>query len=154
MDRMLKEFMGEASAPSTIPHAREYMGCEVNLIGANKNAEGEGAGAEKARTKEDAWLGGMPGMKQFSDIFGAQTETSTDASAEATAEAESSTSAETETSTETSTEASTESESKSESSSDQDSTKSAAAASTTDTKPSSTDCKECEKLDEKTTAKI
>ena len=71
LTKMFDEFMGGVSGSSPIPHAREYMGCEVNLIGANKNAEGEGAGAEKARTKEEAWLGGMPGMKQFADIFGA-----------------------------------------------------------------------------------
>ena len=46
------------------------MGCEVNLLSANKNAEGAGAGGGGGGPRgggpssgTDAWLGGMPGMK-------------------------------------------------------------------------------------------
>ena len=52
------------------PAKYEYMGSEVNLLSANKNAEGKGAGgAPPSKGGTDAWLGGMPGLKQFSPIF-------------------------------------------------------------------------------------
>ena len=52
------------------PPLHEYMGCEVNLLSANKNAEGKGAGgAPMSKDGTDEWLGGMPGLKSFSPIF-------------------------------------------------------------------------------------
>ena len=45
------------------PPKHEYMGCEVNLLSANQNAEGKGSGgAPMNKGATDAWLGGMPGM--------------------------------------------------------------------------------------------
>ena len=48
------------------PPKYENMGCEVNLLSANKNSEGAGAGGGGGggpSSGTDAWLGGMPGMK-------------------------------------------------------------------------------------------
>ena len=52
------------------PPKHEYLGCEVNLLSANKNAEGAGAGGGGGGPRgggpssvNDAWLAGMPGIK-------------------------------------------------------------------------------------------
>ena len=58
---------GGGGAPDPV---HEYMGSEVNLLSANKNAEGKGAGgAPMSKDGTDEWLGGMPGLKSFSPIF-------------------------------------------------------------------------------------
>ena len=95
------------------PPVHEYMGCEVNLLSANKNQEGKGAGGQAVKGKAtDGWLGGMPGLKSFAPIFKAQTESESDASS--TAESESETEAESESTTDASSESDSSSETKSE----------------------------------------
>ena len=45
------------------PPVHEYMGSEVNLLSANKNQEGKGAGGQPVKGKPaDGWLGSMPGL--------------------------------------------------------------------------------------------
>ena len=39
----------------------EVMGTDINLISANKHAEGKGAGGGGGGG-DNAWLGGMPGL--------------------------------------------------------------------------------------------
>eukprot|EP00353_Schmidingerella_taraikaensis_P010176 CAMPEP_0185577766 /NCGR_PEP_ID=MMETSP0434-20130131/10968_1 /TAXON_ID=626734 ORGANISM="Favella taraikaensis, Strain Fe Narragansett Bay" /NCGR_SAMPLE_ID=MMETSP0434 /ASSEMBLY_ACC=CAM_ASM_000379 /LENGTH=157 /DNA_ID=CAMNT_0028195421 /DNA_START=12 /DNA_END=485 /DNA_ORIENTATION=- len=77
------------STPAAAPSPNnEYMGCEVNLLSANKNQEGKGAaGGSGGGGGTDAWLGNMPGLKQFGSIFNAQTGTETESKEDATAAA-------------------------------------------------------------------
>ena len=103
------------------PPVHEYMGSEVNLLSANKNQEGKGAGGSKmGGDSTDAWLGGMPGLKQFGPIFQGQTDSEVEG--ESSTESETKSEAETETKSETSSEtevkADTESKSETESKSD------------------------------------
>ena len=93
------------------PPVHEYMGSEVNLLSANKNQEGKGAGGQAVKGKAtDGWLGGMPGLKTFAPIFKAQTESDADATSTAASETE----AESESSTDASTESDSSGESKSQ----------------------------------------
>ena len=58
-----------APGPLSVPPTNEYMGSDVQLISANKNCEGQKAGGLPSKSGDDAWLGGMPGMKSFAPIF-------------------------------------------------------------------------------------
>ena len=93
------------------PPVHEYMGSEVNLLSANKNQEGKGAGGSKmGGDSTDAWLGAMPGLKQFGPIFQGQTNSETDGESSTESETNSEATSETETKSETSSETSTETE--------------------------------------------
>ena len=52
----------------------EVMGTDINLISANKHAEGKGAGGGGGGGGGDGWLGSMPGLGSFKPIFQAQVE--------------------------------------------------------------------------------
>ena len=98
---------GGGGAPDPV---HEYMGSEVNLLSANKNQEGKGAGGSKMEDSTDAWLGAMPGLKQFGPIFQGQTNSETDGESSTESETKSEATCETETKTETKTETSAETE--------------------------------------------
>ena len=90
---MWKEFTGangNSGGRAGPAPKHEYMGCEVNLLSANKNQEGKGAGGMPPSGGGDAaWLGGMPGMSSFAPIFKAQTENQTDGEAKSETKTES-----------------------------------------------------------------
>lgn len=72
------------------PAVWENMGCEVNLLSANKNQEGKGAGGQAVKGgATDGWLGGMPGMGAFAPIFKAQTDNEAQAGSEIESKTES-----------------------------------------------------------------
>ena len=110
---------GGGGAPDPV---HEYMGSEVNLLSANKNQEGKGAGGSKMEDSTDAWLGAMPGLKQFGPIFQGQTNSETDGESSTESETKSEATCETETKTETSaeTEVKADAESKTETESKSD----------------------------------
>ena len=111
---------GGGGAPDPV---HEYMGSEVNLLSANKNQEGKGAGGSKMEGEgTDAWLGAMPGLKQFGPIFQGQTNSETDGESSTESETRSEATCETETKTETSaeTEVKADAESKTETESKSD----------------------------------
>ena len=68
---VIKKIFNRLFGPDTKPPAPpmyEVMGTDINLISANKHAEGKGAGGGGGGG-DNAWLGGMPGLQSFSPIF-------------------------------------------------------------------------------------
>ena len=74
---VIKKIFNRLFGPDTKPPAPplyEVMGTDVNLISANKHAEGKGAGGGGGGGGGDGWLGNMPGLSSFKPIFSSQTD--------------------------------------------------------------------------------
>ena len=74
---VIKKIFNRLFGPDTKPPAPplyEVMGTDVNLISANKHAEGKGAGGGGGGGGGDGWLGNMPGLSTFKPIFSSQTD--------------------------------------------------------------------------------
>ena len=73
---VIKKIFNRLFGPDTKPPAPpmyEVMGTDINLISANKHAEGKGA-TGGGGGGDTGWLGGMPGLSSFKPIFQGQTE--------------------------------------------------------------------------------
>ena len=74
---VIKKIFNRLFGPDTKPPAPplyEVMGTDVNLISANKHAEGKGAGGGGGGGGNDGWLANMPGLSNFKPIFSSQTD--------------------------------------------------------------------------------
>ena len=74
---MIKKIFNRLFGPDTKPPAPpmyEVMGTDINLISANKHAEGKGASGGGGGGGDTGWLGSMPGLSSFKPVFQAETD--------------------------------------------------------------------------------